>query len=84
MPLHGKLTGTFMMPVVRAHARPRCVQLVVFVAKLNSALVATPDVHQSVFLRIIAHYTYACFIPVIVSRSSARAVTVPLLAASAR
>ena len=47
-------------------------------AKINSALVATPDVHQSVFLRVIAHYTYACFIPVIVSGPYAWAVTVSL------
>ena len=42
-------------------------QIIVVVYEASSALFASPDVHQNGFLRAIADYTYACFVPVIVS-----------------
>ncbi|KAM5539183.1 hypothetical protein V8D89_007056 [Ganoderma adspersum] len=39
--------------------------IIVVVSQVSSALFAAPDVHQSAFLRVVADYTYACFIPVI-------------------
>ena len=36
----------------------------------SPALFAGPEVHQDTFLRILADYTYACFIYVIVSDST--------------
>lgn len=45
------------------------IQLVIVAYEASPALFAAPDVHQGLFLRIIADYTYACFIHVMVSRS---------------
>ena len=42
-------------------------QILVLVYEASPALFASPDVHQNGFLRAIADYTYACFVPVIVS-----------------
>lgn len=39
------------------------------VYEASPALFAMPGVHQNVFLRVVADYTYACFIHVIVSLS---------------
>ncbi|KAM5539185.1 hypothetical protein V8D89_007058 [Ganoderma adspersum] len=43
-----------------------CLLLIsVVVYQASSALFAAPDVHQNAFLRTVADYTYACFVPVI-------------------
>ncbi|KAI1789897.1 hypothetical protein LXA43DRAFT_545702 [Ganoderma leucocontextum] len=43
-----------------------CILLIVVVVyEASPALFAAPDVHQNAFLRTVADYTYACFIPVI-------------------
>ena len=42
-------------------------QIIVVIYQATPALFATPDVHQNALLSTVADYTYACFIPVIVS-----------------
>ncbi|PIL30689.1 hypothetical protein GSI_07393 [Ganoderma sinense ZZ0214-1] len=45
-----------------------CILLIIMVVyKATPALFAAPDVHQNAFFQVIAYYTYACFIYVIVS-----------------
>ena len=56
--------------VSASQCRTRHSQFIVFVYEVTPALFATPDVHQSTYLRAVADYTYACFIPTVVSGRS--------------